>query len=207
MKTVDRAIEMPGHACPEPVRRAVMVQRWTDAVFLHWPVDPDLVRRLLPPGLTPDTFDGAAWVGLVPFSMEGLGFPRLHPLPLVGSFPEVNVRTYVRHGERRGVWFSSLDIDRVAPTVVARLAYRIPYHAGDVHHVRTGDVLATCVDRRWPRSRVASTRVTVRTGAPIPADDELARFLTARWGLFATGPRGALRYAPVDHPAWPLSQL
>lgn len=189
--------------CPTPVRHPVMVQRWVDVVFLHWRYDPELVQRLLPSGLTVDTFDGSAWVALVPFSMEGLGLPGLAPLPLVGAFPEVNVRTYVRHRGRRAVWFFSLDIDRVLPVVAARTVYRLPYCFGRVDHVRVADTVLTRVQRRWPRSSVESA-IAVRTGAPLDPTAPLEHFLTARWGLISATARGGLRAAPVDHPVWPL---
>jgi uncharacterized protein len=206
---------LPSH-CPEPVRRPVMVQRWDDVVFLHWRYDPAVVQRLLPHGVTVDEYDGCAWVGLIPFSMEGLGVPGMAPLPLVGSFPEVNVRTYVRAGHRRGVWFFSLDVDRRLPAVVARSAYRLPYFAGAAVHGRTGDLVRTRVERRWPSvsgfagtGTPARSAITVRTGGPIDAEAPLPRFLTARWGLITSSRQdpdrpGRLRYAPVDHPVWPL---
>lgn len=192
---------------PDPIRHPVMVQRWTDVVFLHWRVEPAAVQRQLPPGVEVDTFDGSAWVALVPFSMEGLGFPGLAPLPLVGAFPEVNVRTYVRAGGRSGVWFCSLDIDRRLPVAVARSVYRIPYCFGDVVHGRDDRTLTTSVERRWPSSPAttpARSRVVVESGVASDPDDPLDRFLTARWGLVARTRAGSLRWAGVDHPAWPL---
>lgn len=188
----------------EPIRRPLMVQRWTDVVFLHWAYEPYVVQRLLPDGVTVDVHDGKAWVGLVPFAMEGLGFPGLAPLPLVGSFPEVNVRTYVRAAGRRGVWFFSLDVDRMLPTLVARSAYHLSYCAGRVTHERHHDVITSRVERRWPRPVVpATTSVTVRGGPPI-APSAHADFLTSRWGLVSATRRGWLRHAPVWHPPWPL---
>ena len=97
--------------CPEPVTRAVMVQQWRDLAYVHWRYDPEEIQALLPPGLEVDVHDGAAWVGLIPFSMRNIGLPRLPAIPYFGSFPEVNVRTYVRHNGRPGVWFFSLDIE------------------------------------------------------------------------------------------------
>ena len=69
--------------------------RWQDLLFAHWPLDPALLRPLVPPSLAIDTFDGAL-AGVVPF-----GNARLRPfgVPLPGeaiAFAEVNVRTYVR---------------------------------------------------------------------------------------------------------------
>lgn len=182
-----------------------MVQRWTDVVFLHWRYSSEVVQSLLPRGVDVDTYDGSAWIGLVPFRMEGLGLPGLAPLPLVGEFPEVNVRTYVRSGSRRGVWFFSLDIDRLLPTVVARTAYRLPYCYGHVEHRRVGQIVTSRVRRRWPRGIDAGrSEIAVRTGAPVDRHDPLAHFLTSRWGLIVSTRRGALRHAAVDHPPWPL---
>ena len=108
-----------------------MRQRWTDLVFVHWRYRPEAVQHLLPDGLTVDTFDGSAWVGLIPFTMREVSVAGTGELPHVGRFPEVNVRTYVRRGSRVGVWFFSLDIDRYLPAVTARVAYRLPYCVGN----------------------------------------------------------------------------
>ena len=197
--------------CPEPVRVAVMRQQWLDLAYVHWRYDPAVVQALLPAGLTVDTFDGSAWVGLIPFSMRGIGLPHGPAVPYLGSFAEVNVRTYVRVGDRAAVWFWSLDVDRLLPAVVARLTYRLPYCWGRTSHVRVasnasasgaaGDTLRTVVRRRWPE-RVADSSIVVEMGEPVVADP-LDVFLTARWGLASRGLRG-LRYAPVDHEPWPL---
>ena len=184
-----------------------MVQHWTDVVFVHWPLPPEQVQALLPDGVEVDTFEGNAWVGLVPFSMEGLGLPGLAPLPMVGRFPEVNARTYVRSGPRRGVWFFSLDVDRLLPALVARAAYALPYCKGDTSHHRVADVVSSRVRRTWPGGRggpAARAEIVVRTGDPIDVGSGLESFLTSRWGLVSASRRGRLRWAPVEHPQWPL---
>ena len=185
-----------------------MVQRWTDVMFLHWRYQPEVVQRLLPAGVTVEVHDGSAWVGLVPFQMEGQGLPGLAPLPLVGSFPEVNVRTYVAAGSRRGVHFFSLDIDKLLAAAVARIAYHLPYCYGRVEHRRAGNLVTTRVQRRWPRPyRGPTADLAVRTGVPVDPDDRLTHFLTDRWGLISATKRGGLRYAPVDHPACPIHHV
>lgn len=196
----------PGRSGPSgpPVRHPVMLQRWDDVTFLHWRYDAPTVQRLLPDGVQVDTLDGHAWVSLVPFRMEDLRLPVGGRLP-AGSFPEVNVRTYVRAGARRGVWFFSLDIDRLAPTAVARSLYRLPYCWGRVDHVRVGDVVSTRVQRRWPRrgAAPAEAALRVRTGTSIDPSEPTTAFLTARWGLVAPT-RRRLLWAAVDHEPWPL---
>ena len=196
---------------PHPVRLAVFSQEWRDLTLLHWPVDPALVAPLLPAGTVPDVLHGVTYVGLVPFVMARVGILGTQPLPYLSGFPETNVRLYAvdpRTG-RRGVVFRSLEAARLLPVVAARVSYHLPYLWARMA-VRHGvDPLTREITvsyetvRRWPGPRGAGGRMRVRIGEPVPAD-ELALFLTARWGLYSTWYGGRTAFAPVDHPAWPL---
>ena len=191
---------------PAPVHRPVMLQSWKQLTYVHWPVDPGQVERNLPPGVTVDTIDGAAWVGLVAFEMQRIRVPRTPAVPYFGTFPETNVRTYVRDSSGRpGVWFDSLDITRLLPVAVARTAYRLPYMWADMAIKEAAGRIEYRARRRWPGPRNASSYLSVEPGEAIPESEQspLERFLTARWGLYTMlGSR--LAYAPVDHPTWPL---
>jgi uncharacterized protein YqjF (DUF2071 family) len=201
-------------ADPEPVvvagrplpGRAVLDQAWTDLTFLHWRVDPDRVAPLLPAGTRPDLHDGATWVGLVPFRMRGAGFGSGHPLPWLGTFAETNVRFYAVDARgRRGVVFGSLECERLAFVLGARLALGLPYTWARMRVRQQSDVLTYRSARRWPGPRGAANRVVVRVGSRVVRDDPLADFLTARWALH-TRAWGATRYLPNTHPRWPLQQ-
>jgi uncharacterized protein YqjF (DUF2071 family) len=111
-----------------------MFQSWRWLTFLHWRYEPGEIRRLLPKGLELDTFDGSAWVALTPFLLSGLRPPFVPALPWISHFPEMNVRTYVRGpaGEP-GIWFFTLEADRLAAVVGARLGYGLPYRWADMH--------------------------------------------------------------------------
>lgn len=191
-----------------PVRRPIMLQGWKDLSYIHWPYDPPVVQRLLPDHLEVDTFEGQAWVGLVAFRMEGIRIPRSPAIPYFGTFPETNVRTYVRGPDARpGVWFDSLDINRLLPVLVARASYRLPYMWSTMTIDHDGHLVSYQMQRRWPGPKGILSNFTIKRREPIdPADiTPLEHFLTARWGLF-TQLRSRLAYAPVDHPAWPLEQ-
>ena len=198
-------IEPLTETAPHPVRRPVFTQSWRDLTMLHWPIDPALVAPLLPVGTVPDVLDGVTYVGLVPFVMAGVRILGTPPLPHLSGFPETNVRLYaVDPGSgRRGVVFRSLEAARLLPVLAARASYRLPYLWArmSVRHGPETVAYETC--RRWPGPRGAGGRVRVRIGEAVPAD-ELALFLTARWGLFSTWYGGRTAYAPVDHPPWPL---
>jgi uncharacterized protein len=190
----------------EPVRRPVLRMRWEAVTYLHWDLDPSAVAAHLPSGLEPDTYEGRAYVGLVPFQMAGISFARRMPVP-AGSFPETNVRTYVVGPDGgRGVFFHSLDVTRLLPTLVARSAYQLPYCWSRMTIDRRADRLAYHASRRWPQPRAANSDVIVRIGRRLEPSDitPLDDFLSARWSLYASTPRGRLLRARVDHDAWPL---
>jgi uncharacterized protein len=183
-----------------------MMMHWRTITFLHWRYDVADVQSLLPAGLEVEERDGAAWVGLVPFSMV-VRPPGVPELPWLSRFPETNVRTYVRGPDgRTGVWFFSLDAGLLPAVLTARATYRLPYFWSRMHVRRGDDQVAYVGFRRWPGPRGARSSVRVRPEAPYqPAElTELDHYLTARFGLFARTPGGRLTYSPAEHPPWPL---
>lgn len=194
--------------CPFSVRHPVMVNRWEQLTYLHWSYEPSVVQGLLPEGLTVDTFDGRAWVGLIPFQMS-VAPPRLPAPPWLGRFAETNVRTYVRDGHgRAGVWFFSLEAARLAAVVTARVTYRLPYNWASMRLSGGPDRLVYTTRRRWPGPRGAGGTIVVRPGALIAPEEvtELEHFLTARWRLFSHARDAGLRYGEVAHAPWPLQR-
>jgi hypothetical protein len=206
--TVHRAtpdVEPVSVAATSGVRRAVMLQGWRDLASIHWRYDPAVVQALLPSPYHVDTFDGAAWVGVIPFRMERVRIPGLPPLGPLSTFPETNVRTYVvdRRG-RRGVWFASLDVSRLLPALVARTAYQLPYAWSRMSIAQDGDEVRYRSRRRWPRGD-ATSDLRLRVGEPIDPGSltALDHFLTARWALGSTL-LGRPLWAAVEHGPWPL---
>ncbi|HEX8001910.1 MAG TPA: DUF2071 domain-containing protein [Mycobacteriales bacterium] len=170
-----------------------MVQRWDDLTFLHWSYDAATVQALLPPGIEVETYDGLAWVGLVPFRMTVLPASR---------FPETNVRTYVRGPDgRTGVWFFSLDADNLGAVATARATLNLPYQYARMAVGRRGDTVRYRSRRHLTKN--APSDVAVEVGAPYDAPTDFDHWLTARFRLWTTiaGRPGSVR---AHHPPWPL---
>ncbi len=183
-----------------------MGQHWRDVTFLHWRVEPAQVAPLLPAGTTPDVFDGATWVGLIAFRMVGAGVGAGPAVPWWGTFAETNVRLYsVDRTGRRGVVFRSLEASRLAVVFGARLAFGVPYCWARMRVRHVGSDIEYTTSRRWPRPRGAGGRLVVRPQSTPVADDPLAHFLTARWGLH-TRWAGRTLFVPNAHPVWPLQR-
>ena len=184
----------------------VVRMRWVDLLFAHWPVPLEMLRPLVPEGLEIDTFDGQAWVGVVPFRMEDVA-PRFLPAPPgPGAFPEINVRTYVRRAGRGGVWFLSLDAGSRLAVAGARKAFHLPYYRARMSSTTEAGWVEYRAERTDPRGRDAIFVGRYRPIGPIePASPgSLAAFLTDRLGLYAADPEGGLYWTAIRHAAWPL---
>jgi uncharacterized protein YqjF (DUF2071 family) len=193
--------------CPLRVDHPIMYHQWQTLTFLHWSYDPDIVQRLLPDSLVVETFGGRAWLGLVPFFMR-IRPPGIPYLPWISNFCETNVRTYVRDElGNSGVWFFSLDAERLPAVLTARTGFRLPYVWSQMRLARAGSTITYIARRRRPFPPAAS-RVVVDVDAPYRADElgDLDHFLTARWRLFSVGGRDGRRrrHAPAQHAPWPL---
>ena len=187
-------------------QRQVMVQRWRHLLFLHWRVEPEVVQRTLPPALTVDTFDGAAWLGVVPFLMRGIRPVYAPPVPGVSDFLEMNLRTYaVAADGMPGVWFYSLDANQWLAVKVARTTFRLPYFHARMAAGRTaeGTVTYRCHRRGMPESAASAFRWTP-VGVPYAAEPgTLDFFLAERYLLFADK-GGRIFSGQVHHPPYPL---
>jgi len=177
-----------------------MRMRWDTLTFLHWSYEPDVVRRHLPAGLDVETWDGRAWVGLVPFEMQ----VRPPTGPGVMTFPETNVRTYVVGPDGRpGVWFFSLDAGSVAAVTTARATWQLPYFASTMSVERAGGEIHYRSRRRWPGRAEATHDITVAPGDPLERVSEFDNYLTARFTLW-NAVAGRLMRTQAEHPPWVL---
>lgn len=133
-----------------------MGQSWQRLAFLHWPVDPAALAELLPPGVEPDVFDGSAWIGVTPFEVHSFRLRVTLPFPLISTFPELNVRTYVSSAGKPGIWFLSLDTSNRLAVHAARWSYRLPYHHASQEVRRRGGWVEFASKRGGDSARFAA---------------------------------------------------
>jgi uncharacterized protein len=186
-----------------------MTMCWRDLLFMHWPIPRDVIANVVPRGLEVDTFDGAAWIGVVPFRMTDIGLRRLTPLPWVSAFAEINVRTYVKKGGRSGVWFLSLDAASRVAVEVARARFHLPYFRAAIRCEESNNGwIAYDSERRDGRGAAAIYRARYRPrgDAIRAAPGTLDHFLTERYCFFAQNGAGGLDRTDVHHEPWPLER-
>jgi hypothetical protein len=179
-----------------------MRQRWDDLFFLHWEYAAATIQSRLPAGLTVDTFEGKAYLGVVGFRMNAVRPLGLPALPWLSYFNELNVRTYVRDAAGEpGVWFFSLDCDRAPAVVIARAGFGLPYeHAA----MSFGPGLAQSC-RRQGEQETAHYAWSVVSSPQIAVPGSLEFHLAERYSFFSVR-RGRLVRGQVHHAPYELSQ-
>jgi uncharacterized protein len=187
---------------PLPSGPWIVRQVWHDLLFAHWPIDPERARRLVPPPLNLDAFQGRCWIGVVPFRMTGVRARGVPALSEWSRFPELNVRTYVRHEDKPGVSFFSLDAANLPAVWAARRFYHLPYFFASMNSVELhGAIRYSSSRRRSP----AEFRATYRPTSPArqPAEGSLEHWLTERYCLY-TIHHGHVYRCEIHHPPWRL---
>ncbi|MEX1116379.1 MAG: DUF2071 domain-containing protein [Akkermansiaceae bacterium] len=192
--------------CARPEGSPVMRQRWSGLLFLHWPVDPEIIQERLPNGLFVDTYDGDAWLGVVPFFMERVRPVLLPPVPGLSWFLELNVRTYVHDAEGRpGVWFFSLDCNQPLAVEVARRFFHLPYE----HAAMQAEFPGNDIDYHSRRKCAGAADAQFHYGRPSagrPAvEGSLEWFLVERYLLFSARNDGGLYCGQVHHTPYQIS--
>jgi uncharacterized protein YqjF (DUF2071 family) len=188
---------------PMPAGPWLMTQSWHNLLFAHWRVDRSQVRRLVPTMFELDLFKDEAWLGVVPFYMTNVGFRGVPSLPWLSSFPELNVRTYVRVANRPGVYFFSLDAGRRLAVEAARRLLNLPYFLAAMSVERSGDVvLYDCARRQSPAVFKATYGPT--DAAFMASEGSVEHFLTERYCLYHQTRRGVPYRLEIHHPPWSL---
>ena len=183
-----------------------MGQVWLELLFAHWSLPVAALESLVPPELPIDTYEGRAWIGLVPFLLEGLHLRGTPPVPGLSSFAEINVRTYVTVNDRPGVHFFSLDAASWPAVIGARSTYRLPYFRARIDAGRQGET------RLYRSKRIASRGAAAAfaaeygpVGEPLPVvDGSLERWLAERYCLYTLDRRRRIYRGEIHHQPWPL---
>lgn len=187
-----------------------MRQSWHDLLFAHWPIPPDVMAAALPPQIELETYDGMAWIGIVPFRMSGIAPRRVTTAPWISAFPELNVRTYVRSRDpatpKPGVAFFSLDATNPVAVSIARHVYRLPYFRAAMKlRERQGviDYTSTRTHQGAPPAAFRG-RYGPTDGIYHARPGTLEHWLTERYCLYTVDRRGRVYRAEIHHQPWPL---
>jgi uncharacterized protein len=184
-----------------------MYQSWRHLLFVHWEISPETLQSTLPKGLVVDTFQGNAYLGLVPFTMRNIR-PILCPtVPYLSNFHECNVRTYVRdsNGDNPGVWFYSLDAANRIAVQLARTLFHLPYFYADMSLKEKHNTI-TYETRRTQNDAFCKVHWEYDASTYLAQPETLDYFLCERYRLYAEK-KGILYTGLVHHTPYPLQHV
>jgi uncharacterized protein len=184
----------------------IMAQSWHDLLFAHWKVDAAVLRPHIPVGLEIDTFDGQAWLGVVPFRMSGVRLRWTPALPWLSAFPELNVRTYVTTQGKPGVWFFSLDAANPVAVAAARWSFHLPYFRARMACRDVDGWIQYKSERTHSGPPGAALEVRYRAAGESlePRRGTLEHFLTERYCFYSAASGGRVYRGEIHHPPWLL---
>ncbi len=178
-------------------------QSWLDLAFAHYRIEKSLLEGLLPPGLKIQEFDGSAWLGLVPFRMQGVMRRPLPDVPGFSMFPELNLRTYVEAEGKPGVWFFSLDADSWPVVLGGRNIFGLPYFLANMRQkIQTDGIEFSSSRRKSPAEFHAQYRP--RGQVFLARKGTFEYWATERYCLYAANHHGEISRTEVHHAPWPL---
>lgn len=194
-----------------PRRAPFMYQSWRELLFLHWDFPIEYIQATLPNGLYVDSFDGLAWVGIVPFRMRDIRPWWLPSIPGVSRFLELNLRTYVHDGNgKAGVWFYSLDANQALAIWAARRFFHLNYQPARMESHR--DPATGWIDYSSQRPGTPdelACRFRYRPTGPTRSAEtgSFEFFLVERYVLFSQSSRGKLYSGQVYHPPYQIGDV
>ncbi len=185
---------------------AVLDMWWCDVAFVSWRFDPSALQATLPAGLAIDTFEGSAWLSVVPFHLRAIRPFVVPAFAGIRHVAEINLRTYVRSGDERGIFFFSLDARGALVVAGARVATGLPYFRADIESDERDGTIAYRSARR-DRSVVPgafAARYVPAAATRRAAPQSLDAFLHERYAFFVER-GGRLLRSRVKHEPWPIS--
>ena len=189
------------------MKRWTMTQVWENVLFAHWSLPMEVVRKHIPAELEVDTFNGEAWVGVILFKMNGFKL-RFTPFRYPFSFPEINLRTYVKVNERPAIFFMTLDAADPLVVSVAKRWYRLPYFHAKMSFSKQEDMISFHSERKSVGDSVVIGGEFYPVSEQfVPKDGSIDHWLTERYVYFNKDPNNHIYWGEVYHEPWQLRKV
>jgi uncharacterized protein YqjF (DUF2071 family) len=182
-----------------PKKKWKFYQEWNRVIFLHWRVELEDIRPLVPAELDIDSLHGTYWVSIVAFSAENTQTRLFPPFKPLSNYEQVNIRTYVRHKNRHGVFFLNVEASKWWTCLFARSLSGINYRPAEMD--RTDERFDS-----FGENKLDNVNFDYDLLYRVSQKKELDYFLTERYALFLEKKNKIIEY-DIHHVMWPLRRL
>jgi len=171
-------------------------QQWNQVLFFHWKIPAESLQPLLPKNLELDTFDGDAWISLVPFTMQKIRPRYLPAFAPVSDFHEINLRTYVIKDGKPGVYFINIEAQKRLSAFLSRRLSGLPYEKS---------IIVRGVNTYKAENRLKQFFLDVEFAAKeaVTSKTPLEKWLTERYALYVDESGQLFRF-DTHHREWKI---
>jgi len=200
MKVIENILKEISHRPFEmPIGSWIYYQEWNKALFLHWIVPFDLLRKYVPSNLNIDTFEGNCYISLVAFTMEKIRPKWLPSIGCISNFDEINVRTYINNDNKKGVYFLSIEAGKTISAFLAKAISGLPYEKAKINRTEK-----TYKSNNFKKGYSLNTEFEIKE--IISDKTELDKWLTERYCLYLDQEKELFRY-DIHHKEWEIKKV
>lgn len=200
MTEISTILKDTGHRPWElPEGRWQYYQEWNEALFFHWKIPHEILRKLVPADLELDEFEGENWISLVPFTMQKIRPRGLPALSFISDFHEINLRTYVIKDNKPGVYFLNIEAEKHLSAWISRTASGLPYEKANIQRSKG-------IYYSSNKNKGFSLQVEFNIEEPVLRKSALERWLTERYCLYLEQHDQLFRYE-IHHQEWQLNAI
>lgn len=182
-----------------PVGKWKYYQEWNNALFIHWTIPFDILRKCVPVKFNIDTFDGSCYVSLVAFTMQKIRPRYLPSISFISNFGEINLRTYIDNDNKKGVYFFCIEAEKLLSAFVAKSLSGLPYEKANIE--RTANQYRSNNSRK---GFYLDTEFEIKQ--ELEHKTELDKWLTERYCLYLDKDNEFYRY-DIHHKEWSLKKV
>ena len=182
-----------------PTENWKFYQEWNNAIFLHWQVELNELKKFVPKELEIDLFEGKPWISLVAFTMEKIRPKNLPSFPPISDFHEINIRTYVKSNNKTGVYFLSIECGKLISCKIAKGISELPYRYSNIKRAKNS---------YYSENSEFNDQLNIEftIGKEISEKAELDKWLTERYALFQDSEKSINEFE-IHHLEWPINEI
>ena len=185
--------------------------KWLNIIMANYVVDPAILMPYLPKGVELDTHEGKTYVSLVGFLFKNTSLFNL-PIPLLGTFEEINLRFYVirkiGNERRRGVVFINETVPNKIVALVANKLYKEHYIAVPTrHNWKTNDKELDITYQLKHNNKWSTINATASSEKVMMQKGSIEEYIYEHYyGYTKVNERKSIEYK-INHPSWAIHPI
>jgi uncharacterized protein len=184
---------------------------WQELIMVNYEIPIEVLQPYLPANVELDLWNGKAWGSLVGFMFINTRIFNI-PIPLLGSFEEINLRFYVKYKDgndyKRGVVFINESVPYTIVASMANWLYKEHYTVLKTKHQWTHAAKEKQIQYEWKKKNTwFNMQVTAEKNTKPLAQSSFEEFIFEHYyGYTKVNNSLTLEYK-VNHPKWLVNQV